>query len=116
MLNQQNEKSSQVYVNYGLDALRELQQWEKGEIKQADYKSHRIFTLRCISNGLVPVSVSLSSYREDISNRARNIIRRAEKQLPQDRVKCINAIFQDNKGRIAARQSRLFSLVTYTTT
>ena len=57
-----------------------------------------------------------SSYRKDISNRARNIVRRAEKQLLQDRVKCINAILQDNKGRIVASKSRLFSLVTNMTT
>ena len=65
---------------------------------------------------MVPVSASLSSYRKDISNRARNIIRRAEKQILQDRVKCINATLQDNKGRVVASRSRLFSLVTNTTT
>ena len=105
-----------IKENYGWDALRELQQWEKAEIKQANYRNHRIFTLRCISNGLVLANVSLSSCRKDISNRARNIIRRAEKQLLLDRVKCINAILQDNKGRIVAIKSRLFSLVTNTTT
>ena len=65
---------------------------------------------------MVLASVSLSSYRKDISNRARNIIRRVEKQLQQDRVKCINAILEDNKGRIVASKSRLFSLVTNTIT
>ena len=38
-----------------------------------------------------------------------------EKQLLQDRVECINASLQDNKGRIVASKSRLFSLVTNTT-
>ena len=65
---------------------------------------------------MVLVSVSFSSYRKDISNRARNIIQRAEKQLLQERVKCINAIHQDNQGRIADSKSRLFSLLTNTTT
>ena len=41
-----------IKENYGWDALRELWQQEKGEIKQANYKNHRLFTLRCISNGL----------------------------------------------------------------
>ena len=81
-----------ILENYGREALGELQQWEKGEVKQADYKNHSIFTLRCISNGLVVVSVRLDSNRKDISNRARNILRRGEKQLLQDRVKCINGI------------------------
>ena len=62
-----------ILENYGREALGELQQWEKGEDKQVDYKDHRIFTLRCISNGLILVSVRLNSNRMDISNSARNI-------------------------------------------
>ena len=42
---------------------------------------------------MVLVSVRLKSNRKDISSGARNIIRKAEKQLLQDRVKCINGIF-----------------------
>ena len=101
--------------NYGREALGEFRQWEKGEVKQADYKNHRIFTLRCISNGLVLVSVNLNSNRKDISNSARNILRIAEKQLLQDRVKCINGILWDTKVRIAFSKSRLFTLVTNNT-
>ena len=89
----------------------ELRQWEEGEVKQADYKNHRLFTSRCISNGLVPLSVRLNSNRRDISNKTRNILR-AERQLLQDRVKCINGILQDNKVRIVSSKSRLFTLVT----
>ena len=76
------------------------------------FSNHRIFTLRCISNGLVPVSVRLNSNRKDISNSARNILKRAERQLLQDRVKCINGILQDIKVRIVSSKSRLFTLVT----
>ena len=101
--------------NHGWEALRELQQWEKREFKQCDYKNHRIFTLRCLNKGLVLVSVRLNSNKKDISSGARNIIRRAEKQLLQDRVKCINGILQDNGGSITASKSRSFSIVTYTT-
>ena len=71
-----------------------------------------IFTLRCISKGLVLVSVKLSFNRKDISVGSRNTIRRAERQLLHERVKCINSIFQDNGGSIASSMTRLFSMVT----
>ena len=50
--------------------------------------------------------------RRDITTRARNITRKAEKQLLQDNVKYINCILQDSKVRIASTRSRLMSLVT----
>ena len=46
---------------------------------------------------------------------SKNIIRKAEKQHVQDRVKCINVILQDSGGSIASSKSRLFSIVTDTT-
>ena len=74
-----------------------------------------IFTLRCISKGLVPVRVKLNSNRKDISRGTRNITRKAENQLLQDRVKCINGILQDSGGSIVSSKSGLFSIVTDTT-
>ena len=87
----------------------------KEGIQAGNYKYHRIFTLRCINKLLVPVSVMLNSNRKDISRGARNIIRRAENPLLQDRAKCINGILQDNGGSIVSSKSKLFSIVTNTT-
>ena len=101
-----------ITENHGMEAFRELQQWERREFKQCNVINHRILTLRCINKGLVLVSVKLNSNRKDISRGARNIIRRTEKQLLQDRVKCINGFLQDNRGSIEASKSRLFSMVT----
>ena len=67
-----------IKENHGLEDLRELLQWEKVEIKQCHYRNHRIFTLRCINKGLVPVSARLNPNRKDISNRTKAIIRRAK--------------------------------------
>ena len=89
-----------------------MQQWERKEFRQCNYSNQRVFTLRCICKGLVPVSVRLNSNRKDISIGARNIIRRAERQLLQQRVKDINRLLQDNSEGIAVSKSRLFSLVT----
>ena len=50
MLHQQNEKSLQVYKRkIWKGCLKRVATVGKGEIKQTDYKNHRIFTLRCIS-------------------------------------------------------------------
>ena len=85
---------------------------ERKEFRQYNYSNHRVFTLRCISKGLVPVSIRLNSNRKDISIGARNIIRRAERQLLQQRVKDINRLLQDIREGIVVSKSRLFSLVT----
>ena len=89
-----------------------MQQWERKEIRQCDYKNHRIFTLRCISKGLVAVSIRLTTNRKDLSAGAIKILKRAERQLLQDRVKCITNILQDNREGIASSESRLFTIVT----
>ena len=70
-----------IRETHGKEALGELQQWERKEFRQCDYSNHRVFTLRCLSKGLVPVSVRLNSNRKHISIGARNIIRGAERQL-----------------------------------
>ena len=76
------------------------------------HKSQGFFTMRCISKGLVPFSIRLNSNRKDISIGARGIIRRAERQLLQQRVRDINRVLQHNREGIASSKSRLFSLVT----
>ena len=81
-----------IQQSHGLEAMQLLQEWEKCVMKDSNYRNHRPFTLRCISKGMVPVSVRPRSTNSKISYGARKIIQKAEKQLLQDRVKCINAI------------------------
>ena len=61
-----------------------------------------MFVLRCISKGIVPVSLKLNSGRKDISGRARAITYRPEKQVLQERVRSINFMLLDIGSRIAA--------------
>ena len=56
-----------IKENHGREALGDLQQWERMEFRQCNYSNCRVFTLRCISKGLVPVSVRLNSNRKDLS-------------------------------------------------
>ena len=77
---QQNEKSTQfILENYGIGSLKLLRDWEKYQLRQCDFKNHRIFTLRCIHSELVPVSIRLKSTLK--SDRTKKILRVAEKHF-----------------------------------
>ena len=77
--------------------------------------NHRIFTLKCIGNNLVPVSVKLKSSCSKLSQEARKIIEKAEKQFLQDRVRCINKTIEESGNTINNSRSRLTSIITNAT-
>ena len=81
------QKHTYLKENYGLEALQLLWLWKKSILRDCDYRNHRRFTLRCISKDIVQVSVRLWSACSKISQGARKIIEKAEKQLIQDRVR-----------------------------
>ena len=45
----------------GKEGVLNLRWWEKLEMKMADFKNHRRFSLRCLSQGLVPVRIKLKT-------------------------------------------------------
>ena len=98
---------------YGQEALNQLQLWEKDTIRLSKYKNH-IYTLRCISNNLVPVSVKLKLSHSKLSQGARKIIEKAERQLLQDRARCINKTIEDSGNRVNNNKTKLVSIVTST--
>ena len=63
-------------------------QWEKIERKMVDFAKHRRFTLRCLKEDLVPVSICLT--KNIRTPKGFQIIRRAEKALLNERVRSIN--------------------------
>ena len=72
----------------GIEVRHLFRLWEKLRIRASEYKNHRIFTLRCLHNDLIPVSIKLKSTLK--STRANKILRKAEKDLLQVRIKSIN--------------------------
>ena len=98
-----------------MKSLQLLQEWQKWVIQDSNYKSHRRFTLRCISKDLIPVSVRLKSTSNSRSRKAREIICRAEKQLLQDRMNRINGILCNTGVKLDKCRSRLLPKVTKTT-
>ena len=68
-----------IKIKYGKEAQLTLQLLEKCSLKECEYKNHRIFTLRCLNLGIIPVSVRLKSEGSKLSKKAKEIIYRAEK-------------------------------------
>ena len=87
-----------ILENYGIELLRFLRDWERLQIRQCNYKNHRIFMLSCLHNDLVPVSIKLKSTLR--SERAKKILRMAEKQLLQSRLKSIKSLLDKNAKQL----------------
>ena len=79
---------SKITSEYGKDVVKIFRKWEKIEYKMADFSNHRRFTLRCLSKNLTPVSARLkSTFR---TPKSKEIIRKAERALLNERVRSIN--------------------------
>ena len=94
----------------GIEARRLFRLWEKLQLRASEYKNHRIFTLRCIHNDLIPVSIKLKSTLK--SARANKILRKAEKDLLQTRVKSINYILDNTSQQLDECRSKLASIIS----
>ena len=84
--------------------------WERLWLRESDYKNHRIFTLRCLHKDLVPVSIKLKSTLK--TDRAKNIIRKAEKDLIQVRIKSITSILDNIGKQTQLCRSKLASIIS----
>ena len=93
----------------GIEAWHLFRLWEKLQLRTSEYKNHRI-TLRCIHNDLVPSSIKLKSTLK--STRANQILRKAEKDLLQARVKSINYILDQTSKQLEECGSKLATIVS----
>ena len=50
-----------IGTEFGMENVAILRKWEQLEKKIADFKNHRIFTLRCLSQKITPNSLKLKS-------------------------------------------------------
>ena len=79
---------AQITSEYGQVNVKTFQCWEIFEYKMADFSNHRRFSLRCLSEGLIPVSVRLKSSIK--TPKGRQIIKKAKIALLNERVRSIN--------------------------
>ena len=94
----------------GIEARRLFRLWEKLKIRASDYRNHRIFTLRCLHSDLIPVSIKLKSTIK--STRAKQILRKAEKELLQARIKSINFILDSTSQQLEECRSKLATIIS----
>ena len=73
---------------YGQRSIFLLQQWEKLEKKMANYRNHQRFSIKCLKNEVIPVSIRLKTNIK--TTKGIQIIRRAEKQLLNECIRSIN--------------------------
>ena len=50
-----------IREEYGIEYVKIFQWWENLEYKMAAFQNHRFFSLRCLKEDIVPVSVKLKS-------------------------------------------------------
>ena len=91
--------------NHGRELFND---WGQFKFRDCNYRNHRIFTLKCISNQVVPVSIRLKSTIK--RERARKIIRKAGKDLLQAWINSIKSILGDNTKQVEQSSSKLASL------
>ena len=77
-----------IRSEYGIESVRLLHRWERIEGKMSDFKNHRWFSLRCLSNDVILVSIRLKSNIK--TPKGQEIIRKAEKALLNERIRSIN--------------------------
>ena len=95
---------------FGIEARRLFREWERLRLRTSDYKNHRIFSLRCLHKELTPVSIKLKSTLATC--KARQIIRKAEKDLLQARVKAINNILDQVGRQIEECRAKLAAIIS----
>ena len=78
--------------------------------RASNYRNHRIFTLRCLHSDLIPVSIKLKSTIK--STRAKQILRKAEKELLQARIKSINFILDSTSQQLEECRSKLATIIS----
>ena len=94
----------------GIEAQHLFRLWEKLRIRASEYKNHRIFTLRCLHNDLTPVSIKLKSTLK--STRATKILRKAEKDLLEARIKSINFTLDNTSKQLEECRSQLVAIIS----
>ena len=88
MTNRMRSFHMKLATEYGRENVKIFRPWEKYERKMADFDNHRRFTLRCLSKGLVPVSIHLTKNIK--TPKGLQIVRRAERALMNERIRSIN--------------------------
>ena len=86
-----------IKQEFGEESVLKLCLWQKTEKKMADFQNHRRFTIKCLKNNIIPVSIKLKT--SIFTRKASEIIRRAERQLLNECIRSINNMIKINMFR-----------------
>ena len=81
-----------IRTDFGMENVAILRKWEHLEKKIANFKNHRRFTLRCLSQKITQNSLKLKSNIK--TTRGKWIVEKAERQLANERVRNINNMIE----------------------
>ena len=73
---------------YGKENVDTFRGWEKIENKMADFSNHQRFSLRCLNQDLIPVSIRLRSTIK--TPKGKQIVKKVERALLNERIRSIN--------------------------
>ena len=88
MTNRMRNIHLHIRSEYGIESVKIFWQWEKIKCKMADFQNHRRFSLRCLGEDVIPVSIRLKSNIR--TPKGYYIIKRAERALLNERFRSIN--------------------------
>ena len=89
---------SYIMSEYGIENVKLFQQWEKLEYKMANFQNHRRFSLRCLKQEVIPVSIRMKTNVK--TPRGLYIVKRAEKALLNERIRSVNNMINMLKTQI----------------
>ena len=92
-----------------MESVRNLRQWEKLEMKMADFQNHRGFMLRCLSKGITPVNIKLKTTVK--TPKGIYIVRKAEIMLMNEKIRSINNTITMFKWQIDTCINRLGNMI-----
>ena len=79
-------------------------------MKPCDYQNHRRFSLRCLGNGIIPVSIRLKNNVR--TQRSDNIIQRAKRSLLNERIREVNITLDWLKHDTYMYESKLSAIIS----
>ena len=86
--NRKRNLHQHIRQEYGQENVKILRKLERIEKKMANFKNHRRFSLRCLDNNIIPVSLKLRSNIK--TPKAKKIIKKTERALLNERIRMIN--------------------------
>ena len=99
-----------INQEYGKEGLAIFRKWENLNMKMCDFPNHRRFSLWCLGNGIILVSIRLKNNVR--TQRSDSIIQKAERSLLNERIREVNITLDWLKHDTYMYQSKLSAIIS----